>query len=93
MFTIRRTTTTPNSVLRCVVTGSTGAVEAVLRFAPAGQEGDTHPVSRTIAEGLMNDAGLAEHFDCQPPLKEPERPAEPEPPAKPARRSRGRGRK
>lgn len=37
-------------------------------FFPAGQEGDTHQCSEYAARVIMGDPGLAEHFECQPPL-------------------------
>lgn len=84
MYTIKRTSTTPNSPLRVMVdaapnddSGDLGmAGGGTFYFEPAGQDGDTAAVSRHAAQAIMHDPGLAVHFSCTPALPTATAPAD-----------------
>jgi len=72
---LKRVTKEPNTPFRISVDrkedgDADGGFQAggSFMFYPAGQEGDTHQCSEYAARVIMADPGLAEHFECQPPL-------------------------
>lgn len=67
MFTLTRTSQTPNSPMQVSVRDAEGWIQG-FTFDPAGGEFCSHGVSEHVARTVMGDAGLAPHFDCAPPL-------------------------
>jgi len=65
---LKRLTTVPASPLRIQVSipdgGDAGlAAGGTWFFSPAGEEGDTHDLPQDVAERILEDPGLAAHFE------------------------------
>ncbi len=98
MFTVKRISTVPASPLRVLVSAPTGdtqdaglAAGGSFYFYPAGSEDgeSSFGMDEGTARGIMDDPGLAVHFECTPALPALPSPEQKDSPAAPQARRRG----
>lgn len=73
MYLIKRVSTVPASPLNVAIDAPDGGDGGFHQgghfyFMAAGEDGDSHRLDERAARIIMSDAGLAQHFTCDPAL-------------------------